>query len=245
MTDLVRRWLPFARLSPRPSARLFCFAHAGGSASLYRGWPDTLPPSIDLCPVELPGHGTRADEPAIEQMAALVQATRAALEPLLDARWAFFGHSMGAVVALELARSIGRAPVAAFVSSSPAPHLVAGADPTTIDDAWVADRLRDFDGAIDPRTLGDVLREQFLRLMRADFRAYYGHRVTPVPPLDCPLAAFGGRDDRAVSLAALEAWRAYTTGGFSVEQVPGNHFHVVGSRRHLTAAIAGQLLAAG
>src|SRR5438552_7109196 len=118
-------WL--ACLKPRPHAavRLFCFPYAGGGASAFRCWPDALPASIEVCPVQLPGRETRFREPPYTRLAPLAEALGHALRPFLDRPFAFFGHSMGALVAFELTRWLRRAggpqPAHLFVSACAAP----------------------------------------------------------------------------------------------------------------------------
>src|SRR5690349_236164 len=97
-------WLACVRPRPRSSVRLFCFAHAGGGASFFRGWAAGLPESVEVSPVQLPGRETRFREPPFTRLGQLTEALAEALRPHLDRPFAFFGHSLGALVAFELAR---------------------------------------------------------------------------------------------------------------------------------------------
>src|SRR5438874_1625299 len=101
MTD---PWFVRRRQGRRPSLRLFCFPYAGGSASVFNDWEATLPQTIDLWAVQYPGRDTRIAEAPYRNLCDLVEAIALAMEPHLDARFAFFGHSIGATVGLELAR---------------------------------------------------------------------------------------------------------------------------------------------
>ncbi|WP_163834417.1 thioesterase II family protein [Spartinivicinus ruber] len=107
--------------------RLFCFPYAGGSAAIYRSWPAWLDSSISLCPVLLPGRGTRLNESPIDQIDCLINALFAVLADNIDKPYAFFGHSMGGLVAFELAKKLHQAglrqPEHLFVSGRQAPHL--------------------------------------------------------------------------------------------------------------------------
>ena len=79
--------------------RLFCFPCVGSSLSAYRDWQAELPRGLDWCPIELPGN---------EPLDTLVPAAADALTPWLDGEYAFFGHSLGGLVAFELARELRR-----------------------------------------------------------------------------------------------------------------------------------------
>src|SRR2546423_15412499 len=102
------RWLPSVRPRPGAEVRLFCFPYAGGGASVFRAWADSLPSSVEVRPVQLPGRETRFREPAFTRLPPLVEALAESLRPYLDRPFAFFGHSLGALVAFELARRLHR-----------------------------------------------------------------------------------------------------------------------------------------
>src|SRR5690606_37522313 len=119
-------WLQ--RFVPRPGARLrlFCFAHAGGSAAAYRPWCNALPDTVELCAVQLPGRANRLNEPPLQRLGDIVEAVVHAVRPQLDLPYALFGHSMGAVLASEVARALRHAgappPSHLFVSGRRPPH---------------------------------------------------------------------------------------------------------------------------
>src|SRR5262245_50602132 len=97
------RWLSSYDVRPSARLRLFCFPFAGGSASSYRGWSACLPRDVEVCPIQPPGREARFSEPAFRRIPELVRALADALSPLLDRPFVFYGHSVGAIVAFELA----------------------------------------------------------------------------------------------------------------------------------------------
>src|SRR5580765_133219 len=101
-------WLPFRQTLAAPRLRLFALPFAGGGASTFRQWPEGLPADIECCAVQLPGRETRYKEPGFVRMANLVAALAESLAPEFDRPFALFGHSMGALVAFELARELRR-----------------------------------------------------------------------------------------------------------------------------------------
>ena len=118
------------RANPQARFRLFCFPYAGGGASIYHAWSRSLPAEIDLCPVQLPGRENRFNEPLFTSLPLLVDALEHALVPYFDVPFAFFGHSLGALISFELARSLRRdlqrSPAQLFVSAHRAPQLPLG-----------------------------------------------------------------------------------------------------------------------
>src|ERR1700719_1242555 len=118
------RWLPFTTWR-KAEIRLFCLPYAGGSAYLFKSWQDLLPSRIEVSPIEIPGHGTRFQEAPLVRVDLAVQSLADELHsdqtPI-----SIFGHSMGALLAFELARELksrGRRLNTLFISGHPAPHL--------------------------------------------------------------------------------------------------------------------------
>src|ERR1044072_7174080 len=98
------RWFAVRRPNPRARLKLFCFPYAGGSTQIYRRWPEIRSPDFEVCAVQLPGRGNRITEQSFYAVEPLVQAIASAITPHLDRPFAFFGHSMGAIISFELSR---------------------------------------------------------------------------------------------------------------------------------------------
>src|SRR5207344_3079029 len=112
-------WLVCFEPVPNASVRLFCFPYAGGGAAVYRSWRTELPDGVELWAVRPPGRELRYKERAYHRMGPLVDALEKELEPVLDLPHAFFGHSLGAITAFEVARQLerrGRGPRQVLVS---------------------------------------------------------------------------------------------------------------------------------
>jgi medium-chain acyl-[acyl-carrier-protein] hydrolase len=222
-------WISFRRPCENPRLRLFCFPYAGGGALIFRTWPDGLPADVEVCPVQFPGRGTRMRERPFTQLLPLVEALAEALVPLLDRPFAFFGHSLGALVSFELARRIrkryGVHPVRIFVSGARAPQIPRRGTPIhTLPEKEFLAELRRLNG-----TPGEILDHQelmeiMLPLLRADFAVYETYVYSSEAPLNCPISAFGGLQDRGVNDCDLAAWRAQTAVSFSLRMFPGDHF---------------------
>jgi medium-chain acyl-[acyl-carrier-protein] hydrolase len=248
MTQLqTERWLAYVRPNPRATLRLFCFNYAGGAAAFYRDWGEALGERVEVNPVELPGHGTRLGEPPFEQLEPLVDALAAALSPLLPERpFAFFGHSMGALLSFELARSLRRGaepqPVRLLVSAHRGPQLPDRDEPAyLLDDEELMAKLRSLGGTPAAALDEPELMRLLLPMVRADFRVCDTYVYRPEPPLACPISAFGGLHDPVVNQAELEGWREQTTAAFRLRMLPGGHFYPSERPGHLLALLRGEL----
>jgi surfactin synthase thioesterase subunit/glycosyltransferase involved in cell wall biosynthesis len=216
--------------------RLFCFPHAGGGGSAFKAWAERLPRSVVVVPMRPPRRAT----PYI--MAELVAALGDSIEPYLDQPFAFFGHSMGAVVAFELARLLRRRnrplPRLLVASGARAPRFrrghVPGPEPG---EAEFVDALRRLQGT--PRAVLDnpTLLQLILPALREDAAIYRNYIYAEEPPLHCPIRAYGGADDPNVHRQHLEGWAAETTAAFAMRLFPGGHFYLQTHRQEFLAAL--------
>lgn len=241
---MLDKWLLRFGQRSEAAVRLFCFAHAGGSAASYRLWPQGLPSWIEVLAVQLPGRATRLGEPPIGDLELLIDSARRALEPMMDRPYALFGHSMGAVLAGELARSMctdgARAPSHLIVSGRRPARLMDALPPMNglSDDAFVAEINHRYGGI--PKEImehPDVLA-LLLPGLRADIRALETFNPAPRSPIACSIAALGGSADPLTTRAHMEAWRDETTGAFRMRMFEGNHFYLEPRRSEVLAEIA-------
>jgi surfactin synthase thioesterase subunit len=229
------------------AARLLCLPHAGGGAFLQRRWPALLSSSIELVSVELPGRGTRMREPPATDVRAVVAGLEADLALLDDRPLAIFGHSMGAVLAFELAlrrQRAGQAPLAVFLAGCAAPARLAGRPKTYQlgDDAAFLARLERL-GAIPVEVLADPdLRAMVLGVLRADITMLETYAGADGAALDCPIWVLGGREDDAATAADLLPWRDHARAGFEHAEFPGGHFFVNSEMTALVEFLGTRLL---
>ncbi len=240
------KWLRRVGTDLSPRARLFCFPHAGGTAREYRGWRHHLAPDIELVCVEPPGRAERLSEPAYRDATRLVHDLLGVLEPSLDRPFALFGHSMGALLALELAYQLSDrglpTPLHLFLSARPSPHTATARTETHLfeDDAlWeVVDRR----AAIPPAVREDQgFQELFLPLFRADMELVETYTPTGRAPLQIPITALGGREDDCPPPEELGEWAPYTSAGFRERVFSGGHFFLRAEEREIVALIEAAL----
>jgi medium-chain acyl-[acyl-carrier-protein] hydrolase len=205
---------------------------------MYRTWADRLSDEIEVCAVQLPGRESRIREPAETSLDTLVEQLVPELQPYVDEPFAFFGHSMGALLAFETARrlrrTIGPEPTHLFVAARRAPQLPAREQPAHgLPEPELVEHLRDLGGTPEEVLQHPELRDLMLPMLRADFAVIETYSYLPEPPLDCPITVFGGEFDSRVSPTELRAWREQTHGGFEMHVLPGDHFFVRSAEEQL------------
>lgn len=227
----VNSYITFPKPSPQASSRLFCFPYAGGSSLIFRTWASSLPKNIEICPVELPGRGMQMKLPPLTQMEPLVNSIAPILLPYLDKPFAFFGHSMGGLLSFELARYLrkqyNKIPVGLFVSASRAPQIPSPKPPIhLLPDTEFKQELHRLNGTPASVLENNELMQLLIPIIRADFAVLETYVYTQEPPLECPIVAFGGLEDREVALSELEEWRSQTRNSFKLQIFPGGHFFI-------------------
>lgn len=239
----------------RPLPRLVAFPHAGGSATFWHPLSAALRGRAEVLSVQYPGRQERRAEQPVDDLIVLADLAAEALAARIarasPAPLVLFGHSMGAILAFEVARRLASAPepaarpTALVLSGRRSPDSHRDERVHTYDrDALVAE-LRSLSGT-DTAILDDTeLLEMVLPPLRADYRAIETYRFTPDPgrdaALDCPVTVLTGDADPKVSLAEAAAWREHTTGDFTLHAFPGGHFYLTDHQpaviAHLVAAL--------
>jgi medium-chain acyl-[acyl-carrier-protein] hydrolase len=241
-------WLIRPRPNPSARVRLACIPYAGGGTSIYRSWVPLLPPHVELCLAQLPGREARFNEPLVRSCAEVVDPLVAALAGLEDKPLALFGHSMGALVAFELAKRLEQTPgvnvLALFASGRRAPHVDPHIEPwhSLPDDKFLA-TVRRLNGTPAEVFENAELMSLMMPILRADLAIDETHRLEPGPSLRCAVVALGGRNDSMASPSSVEAWREYAAGPFRAAFCDGGHFFVQHERGFVLREISAELSA--
>lgn len=216
--------------------RMVCFSYAGGNAASFNAWQNLLNPAIEICPIQLPGRGMRFNEPGINSLSQVVEQLAQVIEPTDNIPFVFFGHSMGGLIAFELARYCKRHRLASpdhlFVSGCDAPrHRKPSRRLHELDDAALINALRDYNGT--PREILDnrELMDLIIPAIRADFAMVETYRYDPGQPLDLPITVLAGKTDLHISPLQTEGWRQETTRRCAIKWFDGDHFFINSQRK--------------
>jgi medium-chain acyl-[acyl-carrier-protein] hydrolase len=225
-------WVVPGQAAKETRLRLFCFANAGGSPAQFRSWQHDLPAGVEVCPVQLPGQGSRFRETPYTRVEPLIDDLADVLEPYYDEPFAFWGYSMGALVSFELARAIQRRGVTQlrhlFVAARRAPHLPPSDSPVhTLPEPALIEAIQQRYNGIPTAVLQEPeMLALFIPVLRANFELLETYNFTDAPPLSCPITAFGGLNDPTVDVNGITAWASLTEGAFQQFMFPGDHFFV-------------------
>ncbi|MFZ5892829.1 MAG: thioesterase II family protein [Myxococcota bacterium] len=214
-----------------PRVRLICLAHAGGMAAPYAAWNRTLPAWIRAEPLELPGRGRRFKESTVVEPERLVELLARDVIRLGAEPFALFGHSLGAVLAFEIARELMAhrqpSPELLIVSGRNAPSISEGREPIhELPDEQFIQALTAYQEATAHDLSEPQLRDVFLPLLRADFTLLARYRFRDSQPLACPIRAFIGTSDPNVDSNAVAPWRSLTSASFALRTFTGGHFYL-------------------
>lgn len=217
--------------APGPRLRVLCFPHAGGAASAFAAARASAPAELDLLPIQLPGREGRLRHPPVTDMPTLIAELDVHLSPYLDAEYALYGHSMGALLAYHLtlrrARRGARLPAVVVLGACRPPHRPPIPLLGNLSDDELRTQLLDLGGLLpELRSYPDWMAAA-LALVRADLAlcatADAADHTTPLP---CPLDVVTGASDPVVSELDAREWAGYSTVSFRAHTVPGGHFFV-------------------
>ncbi|MPY59660.1 thioesterase II family protein [Streptomyces spongiae] len=225
-------WIRRFHDGPDGRGRLVCLPFAGGAASYFHPFSALLAPDVEVLAVQYPGRQDRRSEPVLTDLEAIADHVFTALRPWAGEPLAFFGHSMGAVVAYEVVRRIEReglpAPVALFVSGRRAPSLRRADKPVhELDDRGVVAELLALGGTAPGVLADEEMLPLILPALRGDYQAITEYRCREQGAvLDVPVTALVGDSDPRVDVDEAKAWQAHTTADFRLEVFPGGHFYL-------------------
>ncbi len=211
------------------STRLFAFPFAGGGASVFCKWAGQFA-DCDVYAATLPGRGRRLSEPPIDHIDTLIDALVPNMLEVTDRPFAFFGHSLGALVAFELARRLrayGREPAHLIVAGFRAPNLP-NRNPVLhhLSDKELMEALTRYEGASRVGIENAQLLEILLQMLRADFRVNETYIYASQLRLSCPITAVAGTRDPICSKSEMLEWSNQTDGDFYFEEIDAQHFFV-------------------
>ncbi|MGW7004369.1 thioesterase II family protein [Streptomyces sp. NPDC054933] len=237
----IRRFHP----NPDAGARLVCFPHAGGSASFYFPVSQALADRVDVLCLQYPGRQDRRREACIDDMGRLADEVAEVLRPWLDRPVAFFGHSMGALLAFEVAlraeKKLGTSPIRLFASGRRAPSTLRNETVHQRDDEGILAELKLMSGT-DARILGeDEILRVILPAIRSDYKAVETYQAEPGAVVTCPVDVLVGDDDPKTTIEEARAWQEHTTADFDLRVFSGGHFFLAHHQDEIVTLMADRI----
>jgi surfactin synthase thioesterase subunit len=220
-------WCRRYRPARNAASRLVCFPHAGGSAPFFLPVSVAFSPRVDVVAIQYPGRQDRRAEPPIDDMAVLADRVHAIMARQPELPLTFFGHSMGAILAFEVARRLeadGHGPVRLFASGRRGPATHRNETVHLRDDAGILAEVRKMNGTASSLLGDDELMRAALPALRADYKATERYACPPGITVDCPISVLTGDNDAKTTIEEANAWAGHTTGSFDCHVFSGGHF---------------------
>lgn len=214
--------------------KLFCFPYAGGSSNIYFKWNQYLLHSIELIPIELAGRGKRIHEKPYDSIDEMINDVFSIIQTynLSESSYSFFGHSMGAIIAYEVAhylikKNIVLGPTHIFLSGRQPPHIITDRDIThNLPDELFKEKLFALGGT--PKEFFDhpELLSFFLPLIRNDFKIVETYTYSERKPLSSPITVFLGTEEKDIDEKDISEWSLHSSSSCKIYMFPGDHFFI-------------------
>lgn len=246
MSQKFNDWITCPAPNPTARLRLFCLPFAGGGASIYRSWARALPSTIEVCPVQLPGRENRIRESPYTDILSLAETLAGQIQLYSQKPFVLYGHSMGALLAFELARILQRQnapmPLTLFLAAHRAAHLSPRRAPIhALPRDELIRALHRMGGLQEEVAQDQELLDLLLPILRADLTLCDLYGFAPDTQLDCPFQLYAGRDDMEVPPEDMESWSEHSTQSSSLRIFPGGHFFLRSAGDALMQAIGSAL----
>ncbi len=221
---------------------LICLPFAGAGPSFFNEWSG-LTRSLEIFAPLLPGREKRfLDEPYRDAKEAVDAILPGIVESIQGRNVFIFGHSLGAVLAFELAWQLRRRRPEIhigqlFVSGSPSPWAPRERRATGLDDQRFLEQVREFAGYEHPALSDPDMREMLLPVLRADVEMHENYLPPAEQVLDIPITTIRGSHDELVSAEEAAEWENATTGSLQTLEMPGSHMYLVSDAKALLQRI--------
>lgn len=211
--------------------RVYCFPHAGGNAAMFLDWQGLLGDEAAIAAVTMPGRGHRYAEPAPATIDDYADAAAEAVAADASGPFVLFGHSLGALVAFEVARRLRADPRLSHLvaSGASAPALMPSERvrrAAGLHGRAFAEAVGAFGGLPPEIVAAEELHDLLLPGVQADFRLVAGYRYRAAEPLAIGLTVINGADDDHVTAERLAGWADESGGPVERRWVAGGHFYL-------------------
>jgi medium-chain acyl-[acyl-carrier-protein] hydrolase len=224
------KWFKKLKASENCKMRLFCFPHAGGSAEAFKHWGKYLPEWIELYSTQLPGRGSRLEEPLTDKMDFIIDQLVNNIYHLLAKPFIFLGHSLGGSIAFELAKKLRKLnyglPFHLFIVGREGPRIPPDSPKHNVSNKELIDYLRLQSGTHNDIFNNEDLLELLLPIVRCDLKLAdtYFKYYKKEEPLPCPITVFWGTSEVELNEDKVGDWGEEANNNFDVVQFQGHHF---------------------
>ena len=223
----------FVTFKPKKDAliRLFCFHYGGGSASIFRQWSKDVIQEVELVAIQLPGREERYNEPLLNNISQVIDNLLLHFNKYTDKPFILFGHSIGALIAFEFARTLRQRkmlqPKHLIVSGTKAPQVPLKKQHIhKLPKKQFIEELKKYNGIPDYIIEDEELISIFIPIIKADFSISETYNYSNKKPLSCPITALGGSNDNTFDADDLIKWQEQTSNAFIHQFLPGDHFFI-------------------
>jgi surfactin synthase thioesterase subunit len=243
--DVSNVWIRRYHPAPDSDVRLICFPHAGGSASYFHPVSARFAPTVDVISLQYPGRQDRRHEPCVADIETLADQLADELRTLPAKQTVLFGHSMGAVLAFEVARRLEDAgawsPSSVVASGRRSPSSWREETVHRLGDDGVIAEIKALNGTSAALFDDDEILRMAMPSIRNDYRAVEVYRSAPDRTIACPIVVLVGDVDPKTTVAEARDWQRHTTGGCRVRVLPGGHFFLVQQHQAVYAELSAEL----
>ncbi|MFB5761184.1 thioesterase II family protein [Paenibacillus medicaginis] len=229
---------------PNENIQLFCVPHAAGSASMFGSWKESLPSHIQLVPLELAGRGRRFNDALYPDFqAALNDLYSELIKQKLKQPYALLGHSMGSLLAYELAMRLqeeeGQPPALLFLGGQRPPHRFAlGPRYAGLSDEELWSIL--LEGSQTPwddHQYGEQIRDMYLPILRADLHVCDSYRyIEGRGRYTGPVVVMNGAEDESVQ-GEQQEWYELVNAPCHTLTFQGGHYFIYEDQERVIAAV--------
>lgn len=224
--------------------KVYFFPYAGGSASTYLSWKKYIDSSIEMKPVELAGHGKRISEPLYKSIdEAVIDIYSRISHELDEGSYAFYGHSMGTIIAYELIRKIQlnhkNEPIHVFLSGRFPPYVE---DVHRMDDDYsneqLFEKLIDFVGSKTQINTNKEIRDYIFPILINDYKTVKKYNYNQeIVNLNCGISILNGDKDSCFLHEDLPLWSKCTSKECSFYEFEGDHFFINQHKKEISDII--------
>lgn len=208
--------------------KLFCLPYAGGSGNIYNQWQQHINNNIEIFPIELAGRGRRFNEPLFDNIDLMTEDVYNKIKDLIEeSPYAFFGYSMGSIIAYELIRKIEmlnlKPPMHAFFSAkAPLQLYYKNENIHLLEDNKFITEIMELGGTPKEIFENKELRDIYMEILKCDYKAAESY-VYQNGNINCNISILYGKKDDKIA-EQIHEWAKLTNCSCTFYSFEGGHF---------------------